>query len=116
MTINAQIAYIKSHPFYKLALTDESAMEMLLFEVIFHTYTVASGNCARAYRQSRRMNGPQIVEAIRDCPPPCNLDVRLPIPNVEECVVVSLPGTVGTKNAASISVAAQELGLGELKG
>jgi len=108
VTITAQIAYIKSHPFYRLALADEAAMELLLFEVMFHTYTVASGNCARAYRQARRMNGPQIVEAIRDCAPPANLDLRLPIPE-PECVVVSI------KNAASISVAAQGE-LGELEG
>ncbi len=107
MTINAQIAYIKSHPFFAEAMRDEAAMDLLLFEVMFHTYSVASGNCARAYRVSRRMNGPQIVEAIRDCPPPCNLDLRLPIPE-PVCVVVDM------KNAALISDAAK--GLGELEG
>lgn len=102
MTITAQIAYIKSHPFYAVALRDEAAMEKLLFEVMLSTYLTCSANCARAYRQSRRMNGPQIVEAIRDCEPPSNLDVRLPIPAVVlpgECVVISI------KNSASISVA-----------
>lgn len=83
-------------------------MERLLFEVMFHVYSVASSNCARAYRQSRRMNGPQIVEAIRDCEPPCNLDLRLPIPVVVTCVVVDM----GIKNPASISVA----GSAELEG
>lgn len=95
MTIKAQIAYIKSHPFYALALKDELAMDKLLFEVMFHTYTTVATNCSRAYRQARRMNGPQIVEAIRDCEPPQNLDVRLPIPILQPedpiCVTVTLP-------------------------
>ena len=94
MTITAQIAYIKEHPFYEVAMHDEAAMEKLLFEVMLHTYLTCSANCARAYRHARRMNGPQVVEAIRDCPPPSNLDLRLPIPVLDEgCVIVSIKNT-----------------------
>jgi hypothetical protein len=63
-------------------------MEKLLFEVMFSTYQTVAGNCSRAYRQSKRMNSPQIVEAIRDIEPPCNLDVRLPIPAPRTLAVV----------------------------
>ena len=99
MTINQTISYIMSHPYFGVAMAaygegDSSHIEKILFEVSFHVYTVSSGNCARAYRGARRMNGPQVVEAIRDCAPPCNLDLRLPIPEVEEgCVVVSIKNT-----------------------
>lgn len=97
MTITQNIAYIKSHPYYALARTDESAMDKLLFEVMFHTYTVVAGNCARAFRCSKGMNTPQIVEAIREVAPPSNLDIRLPIPPPIEvipvCVVTELPRT-----------------------
>lgn len=103
MTIHEQIAKIKEHPFYAEALRDEAALSRLLFEVMFHTYTVASWNAYRGYRKASAagLNRPQIIEAIRDCEPPTNLDLRMPIPQIT-CVVVEL------KNAALISGAAHE--------
>lgn len=78
MTIKQQIRFIIEHPYYQEALRDESCMEKLLFEVMFGVYGTVAGNCSRVYRMNKRMNGPDIVTAIRDIEPPVNLDVRLP--------------------------------------
>jgi len=77
-------------------------MEKLLFELMFHTYTVASLNSYKGYRAASAagMNRPQIIEAIRDAEPPTNLDLKLPTPTLEEmgrgvtCVVTELPRSV----------------------
>lgn len=90
MTILQQIKYIKTHPFYASALGSESDLDLLLFEVMFHTYSVCSVNSTRAYRRAvcMKMNAPEILAAVRDVEPPVNLDLRLPIPSV--CRVVSM--------------------------
>lgn len=90
MTILQQIQYLKTHPFYQSALGSEEALDHLLFEVMFHTYTVCSVNSTRAYRRAMcmKMNSPEVLCAVRDVPPPANLDVRLPIPDA--CRVVSM--------------------------
>lgn len=107
MTITAQIASIRQHPYYQLALTSPECMERLLFEVMFHTYTVASLNSYKGYRAASAagLNRPQIIEAIRDAEPPTNLDLKLPTPTLEEmgrgtvCVVTELPRTKKSRRA-----------------
>jgi hypothetical protein len=93
MTIKQQIRAVIEHPYYQEALRDEASMEKLLFEVMFGVYSAVAGNCARVYRANKRMNGPDIVAAIRDVEPPVNLDVRLPIPEprlAEPAMVVKM--------------------------
>jgi len=99
MTIKQQIRAVIEHPYYNEALRDEACMEKLLFEVMFGVYSTVAGNCSRAYRSNKRMNGPDIVAAIRDVEPPVNLDVRLPIPVPRE---VS-PATIVKMQVAHVS-------------
>jgi len=88
MTITQQIDYIMGHPFMAVAMKDEAAMRKLLFEVQFHVYRTVSLNGAKAFRKYRDMNDPIIYEEIRDQEPPENMDIRLPIPMIEEVVEV----------------------------
>ena len=90
-TIKQSVSYIMEHPFMALALKDRAAMEKLLWEVHFHCYTVVAANGAKEFRKWKGFNDPVVLAAIRDQEPPCNLDIRLPIPPVqEECPVVEL--------------------------
>lgn len=92
-TIKQTISYIKSHPFYREALRDESLMEKLLFDIMFEVWQITAKNSVSAYRDTKRLNAPEIISALRDLEPPQNLDLRLPIPLVEtedECAVVPL--------------------------
>lgn len=91
MTIKAQVEYMMNHPYMPVAMRDRDAMEKLLFETIFHTYSVCSANAAKMFRMNKWLNTPEIYTAIRDIEPPSNLDVRMPIPLPEdECLVVPM--------------------------
>lgn len=82
-TIVQQSKAILEHPFFKHCLElaqsgDMSAFERLFYEVFSHSWEVNSLNASRVYGMYHRANHCEVKKEIRHCPPPTNLDLRLP--------------------------------------
>lgn len=96
MTITATVKYLLEHPFFKQAIIaynrgDDKDIQYVLQELQIHTWLTVAKDCSVAFRQNKRANDPQIIEAIRDVEPPTSLDIRFPIPlKQEHCKVITL--------------------------
>lgn len=82
-TIIQQSQAIINHPYFKRCLElagsgDMSGFERLFYEVQSHVWEINSLQASRVYGQWHRANHCDIKREIRDCPPPNNLDLRLP--------------------------------------
>jgi len=96
MKIIDQISSILEHPFTKESITkynngDDKDLRHLLFEIFTHTWLTVNNNVLKVYRQNKRLNYPMIIEAIQECPPPENLNLKLPFVQIaQSCKVVTL--------------------------
>jgi hypothetical protein len=82
-TIVEQGKLIIQHPFFAECLEkanngDMSGFERLFYEFGSHVWEVNSLAESRLYGQWHRGNHCDIKREIRNCPPPTNLDLRLP--------------------------------------
>ena len=82
-TIVEQGKLIIQHPFFAECLQkanngDMSGFERLFYEFGSHVWEVNSLAESRLYGQWHRSNHCDIKREIRNCPPPTNLDLRLP--------------------------------------
>lgn len=98
MTIQNQVSAIFEHPYFKQGVRnyvsgDKSDLSHLFSEAFIHCYLVVAQNCGREFRLNKWATHPVTYSAIKDIPPPVNLDLRLPIPLPFEepvCKVVPL--------------------------
>jgi hypothetical protein len=79
---------IIDHPFFKHSLElayngDMSGFEKLFYELQSHVWEVNSLQASRVYGQWHRANHCDVKREIRQCPPPTNLDIRLPAVQVK---------------------------------
>lgn len=100
MTIKAQIDALFRHPALPAAMDsyqqgDEIALRHIFFETIFHVYQKTTLNASRTYGTNRWLDSCEILQEIRDTPPPDNLDLRLPIP--EKKVIVEVVPVIKIK-------------------
>jgi hypothetical protein len=82
-TIVEQGKLIIQHPFFDECLEkankgDMSGFERLLYEVQSHCWEKVALETSRIYGTWHRSNHCDVKREIRNCPPPTNLDLRLP--------------------------------------
>ncbi len=95
MTIKGQTEAIISHPCFKEAIDqyisgDYRLMKHLLSEVQIHIWQKTALTASRVYGRNRWLDSCKILAEIRETPPPDNLDIRFPIPDKKELVIVKV--------------------------
>lgn len=85
MDIKKSTEYILQHPYTKKAIEeyvsgDSKMLEHLIFEIQFHTFDKTSLLCSKVYGLNKWNGSVAIKDILRNCPPPTNLSISLPIP------------------------------------
>lgn len=100
MTIQKTVDYVLNQPFTKQALDryhkgDDKDLRHLLSELQIHSWQIVSANACRVYGQNKRRKSNEIMQEIKEMPPPENLSILLPfVATIKECIVVPLVAKV----------------------